>query len=140
MEATAEYRYLSLADFAAAVGISERRVLHLIEKRKITALRPGPHAAYKILESEVDRYRSMLGDSGKAKARIPLKRHEKAMRRYGRLLERFRRQRQELEELKQQLATVEEQRLRLERDHLQLKEEMAALRQLPWWKRLFSPA
>ena len=138
MEATAEYRYLSLADFAAAVGITERRVLHLIEKRKITALRPGPHAAYKILESEVDRYRSMLGDRGKARARIPLKRHEKVVRRYGRLQERFSRQSEEIDELKQRLHQVEQQRSQLEEDRRQLSEELQALRQLPWWRRLFS--
>ncbi len=151
MEQTAEYTYLNVADFAAATGLSERRVLHLIRKGEIVALRPSKELGYQILDTELTRVKDTHGRAIKRRARVPLKRHEALMARFGKLRERLAVSESNLAEVEEDLALEKKVREQIEseleqaqleneqlrRELSDLREELQAIHSRPWWRRIW---
>lgn len=139
MEQTAEYTYLTVEEFAAAAGLDERRVLHLIRLGEIVALRPAHGLGYQILDTELVRYKDTYGATVRRKPKVPLRRHEALMVRMGRLRERLQEEKRTTRQQGQELARERELRQRLQRELEETTAELARLKDelaRPWWKRL----
>lgn len=138
-----------MKEFAECAGVSERKILLLIEQGKICALKDG--ASYRILDSELERY---VGRSGpRTGPTVPLARHETLVAKHAVLKgvnrdlnlqlddaeERESILLAELQEAKKELGTEREARRRAECELEQLRQERVRHMERPWWTRLLSP-